>query len=476
MPELATESDLTKPRIRRLKNEVVPFGRNQMHAGSVGWIENPDPVLSYVAQRGEEEYQVMERAEPAILAAKNKRINTLLAFGTEVQAGNASKDALELKEWSIAFFKRIKNFSTVQRMSLSAIMWGWRPMECLWDFEFRLKGKNFWGVRRILEKTPQDFRFDENRTLLYVKGRAHDPIVFDRWEDDLHWLICTGGSTNNPYGEAVYRAIWLIYYVKQRFMQMWSQGMSRSLGTLKFKQQADPGAALLAEGGSKSISEIAAELREVLRTLNEKGVLIERYGWALEMLSDIEFAEGWDKPLKYCDEVMTLCLTGETLSMRLGDTGSRAAAQVHRDGLLDFCKSDAKELESWYNDDFLHPALRLNFGDNIPEEILPRLRSKIHQKIDIDAAQKMFNMGAPIDGVRLAQESGVPLAIEESDSKLRLVKPEPMPGDGTGAATTENMPDPKDAGKNPPAKPPARNAAQIALAFDDASAGEIVAS
>lgn len=465
MPELVTDLDITKPRIRRLKNEVVPFGRNQVVNGSVGWIENPDPVLAYVAMRGEEEYQVMERAEPAILAAKNKRINTLLAFGTEIHSGNASREAIELKDWSIAFCKRIKNFSTVQRMALSAIFWGWRPMECLWDFDFKLKGKSFWGVRSIHEKLPQDFRFDEDRNLLYVKNRASDPIVFDRWEDDLHWLICTGGSTNNPYGEAVYRAIWLIYYVKQRFMQMWSQGMSRSLGTLRFKQTNDPGSALLGEGGAKSVAELAQELQAVLRTLNEKGVLIERFGWSLDLLTDVDFAEGWDKPLKYCDEVITLCLTGETLSMRLGDTGSRAAAQVHRDGLLDFCKSDAKEMESWFNDDLLHPAIRLNFGDSIPDEILPRFRSKIHQKTDIDAAQKMFNMGAPIDGVRLAQESGVPLALEEADSKLRLMKPEPMPGDGTGAAQLENQPDPKQAYKNPPAKPPARTAAQLALDY-----------
>lgn len=461
-------SSLALPRVRRLKNEVVPFATSDTRNGSVAWVENPDPVLAYVAMKGEEEYRVMERAEPAIRSAKAKRFNTLMSFGSEIQAGNATKDARELKDWSVAFFKRIQNFSTVRKLSLDAVTWGWRPMECLWDFDFKIKGKSFWGVKKIYEKKPEAFRFTPDRDLLYVGNRRADPILFNRWEDKLHWMVCTSGSTDNPYGEAIYRAIWLIYFVKQRFLQMWAQGMARSLGTLKFKQTADPGAQLLGEGAGKSISEIAWELRDVLRTLNEKGVLIERFGWTLELLCDIEFAEGWDKPLKYCDEVMTLALTGETLSMRLGDTGSRAAAQVHRDGLLDFCKDDAKTEESWWNDGLLHPALKLNFGEDIPDELLPHFRSKIHQKIDMQNAQTLFNMGAPIDGERLAQETGVPLALDEGQTNLRLTKPEPQPIDAAGdGASMGKGPaeDPKQKGKNPPAKPPARAEEQTSLEF-----------
>ena len=458
-------------RVKRLSREIVPFSSTDLIMGKVPYVSNPDPVLQYVALKDESEYPLMERAEPAIGSAKRKRMNTLFSFGTEVQAGNNSKEALDLKDFAVHLLKNIHKWRTVQRLMYDAIFWGWRPLEAMWQFDLKWRGKPYWAPKEIHEKKNHHFRFTPERELVYVGNGTSDPVVFNRWEDDYHWLVCTAGSTDNPYGEALYRSIWLIYYVKQQFFQLWAQGMKRSVGVIQAKQTVDATSALMGAAAAKSVEEIASDLRQVLRYLDQKNVLVSKYGWVLEMLTDVEFSEAWKQPIDYCDEIITIAITGETLSMRLGDVGSRAAAQVHRDGLIDYCKSDAGEIENFVNDELLTPALTLNFGD-IPLDLLPKYRSKIHQVVDVEKASKLYNMGLPVDGERLAAEAGVPIALDDSPSKCILQKPDPMEMAKLAAETTggavqgKKEPDPKQKGKNPPAKPPVR-ADQPMLPFDD---------
>lgn len=449
-------------RVKRLQKEVVPFGPWEILQGKVPYVSNPDPILAYVALKDEEEYQTMERAEPQVFACKKKRLNTLFSYGTEIAPANNSKDALDLKDLAVHMLKGIDRWNTVQRLMMDGVFWGWRPLECMYRFDLDWRGKPYWAPKVIHEKKPQQFRFTPNRELVYVGKGLQNPIVFNRWEDELHWLICTSGSTDNPYGEALYRSIWLIYHVKNQAFQKWMQGMGRSVGLVKAKQTANIGAVIDGSDAAKTISEIANEVRTVLQEMDQKGVLIEKSGWTLDVLSDIEFSEGWKMPVSYCDELINIAMTGETLSMKLGDVGSRAAAQVHRDGLMDYCKGDAYALSEWVNDELIAPFLTLAFGD-IPLDLMPKFQSKIHQEANVDRANVLFNMGAPIDGERLAAETGVPLALDDSPSRVVLKKPDPLEmleaqteaklavGGGAPPGKKPDDPDVKK-GKNPPAK------------------------
>lgn len=412
-------------RRKRLTKEIVPFSSYDVAYGRVPYVSNPDPILAYVAMKDEEEYQVMERAEPAVFSAKKKRLNTLFSFDTEVVAGDSSKDAQDLKDFAIFMLKNVKRWKTVQRLILDMVFWGWRPMEALFRFDLEWQGKKYWAPREIHEKKPQDFKFTPDRDLVYVGKGSKDPIVFSRPEDKLHWLVCSSGSTDNPYGEALYRSIWLVYYVKNIFFQKLAQGMNRSIGVVRAKQNVDPAAAITGAAAAKGLLEINAELRQMLMDLDQKGVIVEKYGWTLELLNEVEFVEGWMHPLKYVDEVINIAMTGETLTMRLGDVGSRAAAQVHRDGLMDYCKADSYELEEVVNDELIAPILELNFG-KIPLDRLPKFKSRIHQHLDMEAVNTLFTLGAPIDGERVAALAGVPLAMDGSQSKLILTKPDPL--------------------------------------------------
>ncbi len=433
MPDLARN-----PTKKRMTREIVPFSSADFRMGSVAMVENPDPVLQHIAFKGEEEWRTMERACAAVSIAKKKRVNTLLSYGSEIQAGSNSKEAKDLQQWAIQLYKRIDKLSIVHRRKLDAIFWGWRPLEAILDFGFKYKGKSFWGVKNIYEKMPEDFRFTVDRELVYVGNGYQDPIVFDKPEDKYHWLVCSAGSTNNPYGEAEYREVWFAYYIGQRFLQLWGQGMGRSVGTMKVKEGASMLGGMI-EGNAKTIPEIAREVSDVIRTLNERGVLIERSGWSVELLKDIRFSEAWSGPMDYIDNMIRLILTGETLTSSTGGEGSRAASEVARSGLIDYCKSDAKCLESWENDDFLAPLVRLNHGEDVPDEDMPKWRSKIGQVVDVVKAQALFEMGAPLDGKKIAADAGVPLITDPTDDDIVLQKVEPI--------------DPFAAGEDPNAEP-----------------------
>ena len=288
---------------KRLQNEVVPFSDEVFQLGGIPIVDNPDPILRFMARQNEEFYRTMERSELAIYAAKQHRVSALLSEGSEVIEGpSGSKRALMLKDFTIQFLKRIPMWTTVQEKMLDAIYWGWRPLEVFWDFEMQFKGRRFWGINSIREKMPEDFRFTEDRILVFVGDQlgTNEFIAFDRPEDQYHWLICSAGSTNNPYGDALYKNVWLIWYIKNRFMQMWSQGMERSLGVLKAKEEFS----FNSPDRAKSVGELATELQEITKRLSQNNILIERAGWTLDFITDIEFSEGWQHPLAYCDEQM----------------------------------------------------------------------------------------------------------------------------------------------------------------------------
>ena len=70
---------------------------------------------------------------------------------------------------------------------------------------------------------------------------------------------------------------------------------------------------------------------------------------------------------------------------------------------------------------------------------MPKWRSKIGQVVDVVKAQALFDMGAPLDGKKIAADAGVPLIVDPTDDDIVLQKVEPV--------------DPFAAGEDPNAEP-----------------------
>lgn len=403
-----------RPGLRLMTREVAPFGRDQLRFSGLPLVDNPDPVLAHLATRGEEEYRVMERSEPAVSSAKGQRVHTLLSAGSIVEAGpSGTRDAEDLKDWSIHFLKAIPKWPTVLRKMLDAVYYGWQPIHLVWTPTFTWRGRStYWGLARALEKPQELFRFTHDRHLVHVgNGITDEPTVFRSPAQQMRWLVCTAGSLDSPYGDALFKQVWLIWYIKNRFLEMWATGMGRSLGILKAQEQMPAGTGLesflptvAGDGGDrKSLPEVAREVWDVLQLMSSNQVLVQRAGWVFEYLTNTHYAEGWRHPLEYCDELIRLAITHESLTLKVGDVGSKAAAETHRKGLIDLAKSDAKELEGWVNDGLLRRAIEWNFG-TVDEDDLPRWRTKLGRSIDPERVSALHGAGVEVDWKAVAAD------------------------------------------------------------------------
>lgn len=133
-----------------LRREMAPFtGGSQMARSGAAVISNPDPILRYMSAKGEEEeYRAMERAEPTLRTALEKRSGvTLLSEGFEVQVGGwlRSKEGREVQAVRRGDAAAHPSFSTVLECAWQAIPWGWRPLEIEMDMEWTVEGKPCWG-------------------------------------------------------------------------------------------------------------------------------------------------------------------------------------------------------------------------------------------------------------------------------------------------------------------------------------------
>lgn len=420
-------------------------------------IDNPDPTLRYLACDNERVWRAMEGSEPVIATAKALRKVSLLSVDTGLERGHSSsKRARRIHEWTLSMLKGIREFQASLEMMFDAIMWGWRPLEKVWG-PMRWEGRDYLVPKRIHEKFPEHFRFDARGGLVYLPS-LNSTGDLKRWEGNalaLKFMICTSGAVEHPYGVAVYRDVWLPHFVKNRFLQLFDQGMERSLGLPIFRRRTTthPGAAgVMEQDPAKIMETVKQEARDMLDLLTSDNILVGLDGWELDFKSDINFVGGWKEALEYYDDLMRSRVAGTDIGSRKGE-GSRASDQVTRSTQRDFGKSDARKLESWINEQLIEPAVRWNW-DNVQPEEMPKWRSLIHYEMEMENVIALTNAGAPVDGVRTAQVFGVPLQLHPDEGSVILQQKAPPPAAGGPDQTTapdeergreEDAPKPEDA-------------------------------
>lgn len=442
-------TDVAKERLSLLSKEILPFGGVAMR--SLGMVSNPDPVIAYLSQRGEDTYRIMERSETSISAARQHVDTTILEAGSEVVVGESgSPQAEKLRDFAVDFLKRVPRWTEVQERMLDAVYWGWRPFELLWSPQTARDGEARWFCTAMIEKDPSRFRFTTDRELvLFHTDYRAEPQVLNRPDDWIHWMTCTSGSIDNPYGSAIYQKTWLLWYAKQRFFQLWAQGMERSQGIITVKST---GAGDLTKTYDEAWDEVRTEVQAAIRILRDANVLVSMPGWELGLLSDVKFSEGWQGIVDYCDREMSTSVAGETLSFKEAEFGTRAQGTVHESAGSRVARLRSRKLEGWVNDELFARAFALNFGEVDPSD-MPKWRSKLGRSMDMDVAKFILTNGGKLDGNRIAADGNVPLVKEAKPGQLileRQVAPTPAIPPGRpatppafGAPKPPTPPDPK---------------------------------
>jgi hypothetical protein len=459
-------------KLKTLKQEIVPWAPGADIGRPNDIIENQDEVLAFLARKDEREYTRMERAEPIVHQGILRRIGTLQHAGWKLEPASAMPAARTIYDYGTDLLKRLRaRFATNLAEMHRARFIGWRPMERIWDFQSTHKGKPAWFVSAIRAKEPADFRFTTARDLVWIASPTgrQIPFPFDSEESRLRWMICTSGDSDSPYGSGELKFVWMLYYLKREFMRMWSQGIQRSMGTVKVSQSGTSAIASFATreaqsaagapGQAKSVTEIAAEFGQVMKLFQESGILVQRNGWEVDLSGEVAYADGWKEPLAYLDRMMALCLTGDTLSLSAGTVGSKAAADTKSEELTERCVTDGQEISGWINEQLLGDAYRLQFPDPDPDDFA-LFSFKLGHEVDLDAAKWLFLSGARLDGKKIADEFGVPLIIDEQPGDVVLEKQQLVLDPATGrpmpAATA---PPAKPDGQKPPIKAPQPDAA-----------------
>lgn len=398
-----------------LAAEKLPFARPDFSIDNVEVVRNPDPVLKYVAFTDESLWRVMERSETELTAAKEQRVTKLLADGTEVIPGKSrSSKAYELRDFVIAVLRDMRGWHDLQALLCDPIFWGWRPFEIVWKPGLKFNGRSYWGVEAVREKEPEKFAFTVDRRLVYVGDSLMGGRILDQPDDQYRWLVATSGSTDNPYGRGKYTQTYLYWYLKSRFLQMFSQGLERSIGMLKVKHTKN-----LNETESRDImGEILSDVEEIRDLLSQHNILVELSDVRTELVTDIQVVDGWQKALEYCDDKIKRSILLQNLTSKIDSKGSRAAAEIHYDILDKVAQRDAAVPSAALNDQLIPWIVALNFGE-VDRNDLPKVEFLSARPISLEASKMVYDMGGTIDARKLARSLHVPILDAESESEDR---------------------------------------------------------
>lgn len=421
-------SSAVKSRLRSLLREDPPDAGEYFEIDGLKLLRNPSPILRYVAA-GEDEslWRTMERTEGQLGAAKQHRISVMVGDGTSVVAGpTKNKDASDLKNFVVAQLKNVRKWNTVIEKVWDAIAWGHRPLKMIWNPTMKWRGKEYWGVTDIREKSPENYTFTTDG-LLVRKPYSGDQSyrVKNAGQNKFQWMLASSGGCDTPFGVPWYESIYLAHFIKGQFLQMFSQGMERSMGVIKVTQ----GAGAPQAKDSKAMQQIVDDVMEMVDLLAKNNILISNGDIALELATQINYSDGWLKALEYFDKIITLLMLGENLSMYVGSKGSYGAADAHIEGpLKQLARRDARSVSAVINEYLIEPLVTLNWGP-VDSDIMPRLRFEIEQEMNLEATRMLYDFGATIDGSAMARRFGVPVLKDgehSDDGEIPLKKPDPM--------------------------------------------------
>lgn len=394
----------------RFAMERIPYARPDFELNGMKVVRNPDPVLKFVAFTDESLWRTMERSELELFEAKEQRVAKLLGDGSEVVVGKSrSSRAYEYRDFVIAVLKSMRGWNETLKKFCDPIYWGWRPFEVVWKPGLKYNGRSdFWGIEAVNEKLPEHFAHTVDRKLVYTGDLMMGGQLLDTPVDQFKWLVGTSGSVNNPYGEALYTKVYLYWFLKSKFLQMFSQGLERSIGMLKVKAV---GGTAQAASQDDSINQLIADVEQVRDILSQHNILVEMADIRTEFITDVNVVEGWQKALEYCDDKIKRGVLSQNLTSRIDSKGSRAAAEVHYEILDVICRTDAPTVCSIPNDQLFPWILALNYGEVEPED-LPKLRLLSAMPVDMEASRTLYDMGATIDARALARRAHVPIVVD----------------------------------------------------------------
>lgn len=418
----------------RLPYGIASIGRQVQSLGDAGrlfLLAPEDPILSRIGHL--DPFRVYPRmsSDTTIYAAWQQVVTCLLGYGVDLlpassrQGYGKAPSAPQKRAHRIvqAGLDMVPMWWTVKERVLDANAWGWRPFEIVYKRDLFISsqgrvggGTRYWRPEWIREKEPHHFRFNADRDLVYIAGGGN--IVFDQPDDAARMWVCRSGSTDCPYGLAMFQAAWLPAYLKAEFFKLWRAATKKAAGVLVLTQgnagrvnvgMTNPSERI--EQQRQLTADLLSQVQPIMRILDEEGVLCLTGGLSLSFEKGlVASAETFEGPIKYLDQAIRSTIVLQDLTQSSAkDSSSRAAGEVARKILIDRARQVAGAFVENLNN-LAMMICRLNLGDDFDPQDAPYWRWQGDKVANLEAAKVLFELGACIDGNQLAENAGVPLA------------------------------------------------------------------
>lgn len=131
----------------------------------------------------------------------------------------------------------------------------------------------------------------------------------------------------------------------------------------------------------------------------------------------------YERFAQFCNQEMSKCVLGQTLTTEVGDRGSLAAGKVHNEVRQDLLKADCRSLAKTIRRDIIRPLVIFNFGSDAR---LPKFKFHYEEPEDLQSTattyQTLVNIGLPIAVDHIYDKFGIPKPAAEQQVLIPVNK------------------------------------------------------
>lgn len=349
-----TDTTEPKPVNRAGLRRQIATPHNDILVPVFGTLMQPtdDVLISQGGGRGVKIYDELQR-DPLVNSLLEKRKRGLIARPWTVTPGGTrrqDKKAAELAElvldgrWGLSFDRLCWSL-------LDATLKGYAVVELIWDLR-----DGFWVPVGIGPLDQRRFVFDVNsRPRLLTLS---NPLLGEELPDNKFLVHRFGDNTGDPYGRGLgHQLFWWVFF-KRMGMQFW----------LNFGEKfGSP--TVVGEVPDTTSSEEEDILLGKLLALAQQTALTVPEGTVVKFLEAVRSGTvTYPELVAYCDLMITIGISGETLTTSVGSSGgNRALGEVHQDVRDEVIDADSDMLsDSTLNSQLMVWLTRLNYPDAAP--------------------------------------------------------------------------------------------------------------
>jgi phage gp29-like protein len=295
-------------------------------ASWLGTMPDPDPVLEKMPHAGMDALRAVLADHKVTASVQSRKLITLKKQDWVLEPGHAegeepTDDAVRLRDMLSKDLERVDLYNLFSEI-LDAPLFGYTVVELVWS-----PGDRSMTLSKVIPRPPEWFGWGSDGKLKFIDASSVGEDVDPRKAIAVRHFPASW----NPYGlRLLSRCLWPVA-IKKGGIRFWTTlcekfGMPWVIGKAR-------------SGAQKP------ERREILRQLAS---MVQDAVAVVTAGTDVQIETTGGKSsgslhadlVKYMDNAIAMVIMGQTLTADIGSSGSKAAAETHKDLLSDYATAD----------------------------------------------------------------------------------------------------------------------------------------